>query len=310
MPTSILSEKELQSVLKAVITSHSVAELDGLLEACHEFKSFGRLQPSERYFHKNLRYRDFKVHVPCVVYDNNTLLKADIQFMRPSKFPAPYLNRNNKLIKELDAILSSLLGGQQDTGTRNGLSYYHYGECLEVPDEDDRETTGWECTLVDERHSSGRTDPSVTDIRNDFVMIMYESPRVEREEQEEREALQRSIDEKLNTGEDFTPEEAALIDANSGEFEALQRSQEEWEYRQELEASLSEWEHRVYIRMEEWEYRQELEARAAEGGEITSKEAEWLKALKEAERDFEERKAKGQLFYDDDDEDEPFDIDP
>ncbi len=175
MPTSTLSEKELQLVLKAVIASHSIAELDGLLEACHEFKTFGSLQPYERYFRKVLGYRDFNVHIHYVLHDNNTLSEAHIQFKRPSKFPAPYLNRNKKLLKELDAMLRSLLGGRrQDTGSIDGLTCYHYGEYFGFPEENNRTTTGWECTLVDEPHSSGQTNPHVTEIRNDFVIIRYE----------------------------------------------------------------------------------------------------------------------------------------
>jgi hypothetical protein len=173
MPASLLTQKELQLVLKAVIASRSVAELDRLLEACHEFRTFGSLQTYERYFGKDLAYREFKVHIPYVRHSNNTLTEAHIQFKRPSKFPAPYFNRNKTLLKELDVFLASLLGGRQASRSIYGLRCHHYGQYFGVQEKDDRTSTGWECTLIDEPHSSGQADPSSSGIRNDFVIVRY-----------------------------------------------------------------------------------------------------------------------------------------
>lgn len=177
MPTSLLSETELQLFLTAVISSHSVAELDKLLEASHEFNTFGSLGPHERYFKKILGYRDFNIHIPYVLHDNTTLSAIRIQFKRPSKFPAPYLNRNKNLIKELNALLRPLLGNAQfdNYNEEERLHYYYYGPGYRIDLPNGCFTTGREYTLIDEPYSSGQTDPSHTNIRNDFVIFKYES---------------------------------------------------------------------------------------------------------------------------------------
>ncbi len=114
------------------------------------------------------------MHIPRIVISDETVHEADIQFKRPSVFPAPYLNRNRSLVRELRSLIDGLYEGQKMHVEKNGqerkirynarLAHVNFDNVLE-----------WvsECTLIDEPHSSGQTPEDLTDIRNDFVIIRF-----------------------------------------------------------------------------------------------------------------------------------------
>src|SRR5205085_1178471 len=56
-------------------------------------------------FRKLYSYQDFELHVPYFTIDNDNVTGCDLQFKRPSHFPAPFLNRNRKLVRNLAKLL-------------------------------------------------------------------------------------------------------------------------------------------------------------------------------------------------------------
>jgi hypothetical protein len=174
MPVSRLSGKELEQLLTAVVTPEQAESVDSLLSNCHEFKTTGSLMPYERYFRKHLGYRDFDLHIPKFVVEKLSVQEADIQFMRPSTFPAPYFNRNRRLMRELRRLLGRLYDGHKIHVERDDrIRKVHYKAILTHVNFDDVLEWVGECTLIDEPHSSGQTPEDLTSIRNDFVIIRF-----------------------------------------------------------------------------------------------------------------------------------------
>ncbi len=174
MPVTKLSQQDMHQLMDALIRSNDLSTADALLQDCHEFHTYGSLQTYERFFRKDLEYKGFEVHIPYVQIENEKILEADIQFKRKSEFPAPYLNRNKKLINELDNLLSEYFNGMRIKPFKvDGFRKFQYGSELSNPNESTSVKLYFECTLLDEPHSSGQTDPNHTKIRNDFVIIRY-----------------------------------------------------------------------------------------------------------------------------------------
>jgi len=184
MPKSALSEDELNQFVSSILMEGGRSKIEGLLEHCHEYISTGlpsssqSLQPYERYFRKEIVYRDFDVHVRHFLCDGDTVTAADIQFKRPSRFPSPLLNRNRRLVAKLVGLLRQRYPNPEITvrDKENGGRQIHF---------DVTSNTFWwnastpfekwesECAIYDEPFSSGQTNPNETDIRNDFVIIRF-----------------------------------------------------------------------------------------------------------------------------------------
>ena len=174
MPVSRLSEKELKQLITAIVTPGSADLVESLLSDCHEFQTFGSLMPYERYFRKQLGYRDFDLNIPRFAVNGSSVLEAAIQFKRPSTFPAPYFNRNRSLLREMRRLLDHLYKGQDIHVERDGQTRkVHYKATLAHVNFDNVLEWVGECTLVDEPHSSGQTPEDLTTIRNDFVIILF-----------------------------------------------------------------------------------------------------------------------------------------
>jgi hypothetical protein len=174
MPVSRLSKVEVEQLLTAIVTPGKADAIESLLSGCHEFNTFGSLMPHELYFRKHLGYCDFDLHIPRFVIDKKCVLEADIQFKRRSTFPAPYLNRNRPLLRQLRGLLEGLYRGEKIHIERDGqVSKIHYkGRLAHVEFDNLLEWVG-ECILIDEPHSSGMTPADETDVRNDFVIIRF-----------------------------------------------------------------------------------------------------------------------------------------
>ncbi|MFC1866525.1 tetratricopeptide repeat protein [Thermodesulfobacteriota bacterium] len=176
MPVSLLSDKELDQLLTAIVNTGGADILETLLGNCHcsQFETYVPLMPYEPYFYKELAYRDFDLHIPKFVVRDSSVQEADIQFKRPSKFPSPYFNRNRSLIKKLRSMLSCMYEGEKIHEERDDQvrRIYYKATQSHISFKNMLEWTG-ECILIDEPHSSGQTDEDLTDIRNDFVIILF-----------------------------------------------------------------------------------------------------------------------------------------
>jgi hypothetical protein len=206
MPRSAFSDDELAQLISSIIEEGGRRKLAELMDGCHEFKPVldGRC-PTEIYFHKKLSYRDFTLHIRFLKCDGDTVVGADIQFMRPSKGPYVLFNRNRPLVNHLLELLSRRYPSDEFTSLHTGrqipvvttflklLRKRHSG--IEVKGGTDQvirqihfdvasRSVWWrastpfeewdsECAVYDEPYSSGQTNPSCTAIRNDFVILRF-----------------------------------------------------------------------------------------------------------------------------------------
>jgi len=183
MPRTAISESELHRLLTAILDEGGRANAEKLLETEHHYTSSvdptdAYLMPYEKYFRKLYSYEDFELHVRYFVCEGDTITGCDLQFKRPSQFPAPLLNRNRSLVRKLAKQLTAHYGahGIEVKDTELGGRQVHFRVDshnhvwdASTPFEDWRS----ECSLYDEPYSSGSADPSQTNIRNDFVILRF-----------------------------------------------------------------------------------------------------------------------------------------
>jgi hypothetical protein len=182
MPRTLLDNEELTALFLAIVSDRGRNDVEGLLERCHEYVSSADptnkwLQPYEKYFRKEVSYGDFELLFRYFLCEEDTVVAADIQFKRPSRFPAPYWNRNRRLV----AILRKLLQEKyRESGVevkdQEGGRQIHFNVDSAVPSwSASTPFEDWksECAIYDEPYSSGITDPSKTTIRNDFVIVRF-----------------------------------------------------------------------------------------------------------------------------------------
>ena len=182
MPESSFSAEEVEQLLKAVFSEEGRSTLDGLLAPCHEWTSphipagIG-LPASEKYFRKRLRYRDYNLDVRQLVLRGDCVVVADFQFRRPSRFPAPFLNRNRSLFRTLRSFLAEQLASRPiEVKGNDGQRQVHFRVRSHFAFwSADSSFEDWksECALYDEPFSSGSVDPDATSTRNDFIIIRY-----------------------------------------------------------------------------------------------------------------------------------------
>jgi len=175
MPRSLISADEFHKLLLSILTPGQANWAVKLLEACHEgFRCVVPPGPHERFFEKALAYRDFERQMRYFQTVDDTVVLASIQFKRKSRFPAPFLNRNKPLVREIKRILDSHYGTDvaQYVAEEQG-SQSHYLATAECLASDPWEEWGSECALYDEPHSSGQTPPDKSTIRNDFVILRF-----------------------------------------------------------------------------------------------------------------------------------------
>lgn len=190
MPASELSDEEVFQMLKAIISRRGAVTVESLLANTHRHKMFAPLSPHELHFDCRLSYSGFKLQILRFVVEEECVDEADLQFYRPSRFPAPYLNRNRGLVKKLRAFLDPLYSGEKVRlcrqkppvplpGREQDDRYIFYkAELANVASESYLEWVG-ECILIDRPYSSGAIHESETNIRNDFVIIGFRrTPRV------------------------------------------------------------------------------------------------------------------------------------
>jgi hypothetical protein len=182
MPKSSLSDEELARFLNGIVNEAGWQQVVELLEQCHERKVSVAPGPDQKYFHKIITYRDFDVLFHRFRCEGDTVLAADIQFKRPSRFPAPFLNRNRSLVKKLVEILRPRYGNSKvevkEDSNEDGVSgrQIHFDASsnsflwhASTPFEK------WEseCAIYDEPYSSGQTDLNETNTRNDFIIFRF-----------------------------------------------------------------------------------------------------------------------------------------
>lgn len=175
MPRSLISAEELQKLLVSILTPGQAEYAVALLQSCHDaFKCVGS-SFRERFFEKGLTYRGFEVHVRYFQVVDDSVKLATIQFKRKSRFPAPFVNRNAALVREIRRVIDAHYG----PGTSNyvkdeqGGGQFHYVpvECRLASDF--WEDWGSQCAIYDEPYSSGQTSPEETRTRNDFVVVRF-----------------------------------------------------------------------------------------------------------------------------------------
>src|SRR5271157_5620207 len=106
MPRSLISAEEFHKLLAAILTPGEADYAVGFLEACHNgFKCLLPPGPHERFFEKALSYRNFDIHMRHFQVAGGTVELASLQFKRKARFPAPFLNRNRALVREIKGIL-------------------------------------------------------------------------------------------------------------------------------------------------------------------------------------------------------------
>jgi hypothetical protein len=190
MPKSLLAEDELAQLVTSIIAPGGRHAIDQLLEVCHAYVSSadptGEWRPAEqRYFLKEIVYKDFDLHVPSLSCEGEDVVSADIQFKRPSRILAPLFNRNRPLVNKLLKLLDQLYRRKTRSfpfehlfisrdEVKNGYGrQVHFGADVRCLATTSFEEWGSECALYDEPFSSGQTDPESTEIRNDFVILRF-----------------------------------------------------------------------------------------------------------------------------------------
>jgi len=158
------------------------AKIESLLKDCpdyvHSEKYKGPyLQPHEKYFFKQIAYRDFELHIRHFSCNGDTVVAADIQFKRSSHFPAPFLNRNRSLVNKLRKLLkvtysSAGIQVEDDEGGRQ-IHYNVSSNFVLWYASTPFEKWESECAIYDEPFSSGQTSPDDTSVRNDFVILRF-----------------------------------------------------------------------------------------------------------------------------------------
>jgi hypothetical protein len=184
MLTSELSDKEISQLLTAIVRNQGAVNVESLLEETHRHKVLLPLCPNELYFDCRLSYSGFKLQILRFVVEDGDVEEADLQFWRPSEFPAPYLNRNRGLVKKLRSILDPLYS---DTTVRHCWQrppvplpgrdrddkyIFYKPELVNLTSQSFLEWVG-ESMLIDRPYSSGATDESETKVRNDFVLFGF-----------------------------------------------------------------------------------------------------------------------------------------
>jgi hypothetical protein len=179
MPRSLISTQEFHKLLASILTPGQADYAVNLLEACHNgFKCSVPPSSHERFFEKALSYRDFEMYVRYFQAVCDTVELASIQFKRKSRFPAPYVNRNRALVREIRRILDSHYEGVVAEHAKDGQEgQFHYLATKTCDPSDPWEEWGSECALYDEPHSSGQALPEDTTIRNDFVIVRFRRQR-------------------------------------------------------------------------------------------------------------------------------------
>ena len=184
MPKSSLTNDELSQLVSSILEDGGRPAIEKLLQDCHHYQRWVDsdlddkfLMPYEKYFRKEIIYRDFDVHIRHFLCTGDSVAAADIQFKRPSRFPAPLWNRNRALVAELRQLLTQHYGSsgvavKDDDGGRQ----FHF--CVSSNSFWWRASTPFEqweseCAMYDEPFSSGQTDPNDTSIRNDFIILRF-----------------------------------------------------------------------------------------------------------------------------------------
>ena len=190
MPKTSFSEVDLKVFVNSILMEGGRSKIERLLERCHEFKSpldpAGLwLQPHEKFFRKEIVYDGFDLHIKNLLCDGDSVVSADIQFKRPSRFPSPLFNRNRELVAKLLKLLDQFYSTKSKTyfgivyaisrdqvKDENGRQI-HFDAPVRCSPSTSFEEWESECALYDEPFSSGATNPTETETRNDFVLIRF-----------------------------------------------------------------------------------------------------------------------------------------
>lgn len=177
MPRSLLSEQEFAQLITSIIREGRSCDVSALLDNAPEFKTFGSLMPHEKYFCKKLTYDGFEMHIPFFETDHNSVWAADVQFKRPSGFRWGFGSPSRRLVSKLRNLLSreyvepGLTVKDAKGGRRIHFKVMNSEAVWDTSGEFDASAS--ECSIYDEPHSSGQTDPAETAIRNDFVILRF-----------------------------------------------------------------------------------------------------------------------------------------
>jgi hypothetical protein len=180
MPESSFSDDEMERLVGAMLHEGGRGVVERLLDSCHEFTSStdptGRwLMPYEKYFRKEMTYHGFDMHIPHFLCQGDSVVSADVQFKRSCSFPGGLWSRHRWLFRKLRRWLRE---GFRERGIEvrgdEGSRQVHFRVSSE-PAMWSASTSfdEWrsEGAVYDEPFSSGQTDPELTEIRNDFVIL-------------------------------------------------------------------------------------------------------------------------------------------
>jgi hypothetical protein len=183
MPRAVISDDELHALLGAIVRPGGKAIAEGLLETEHQYQSSAHptasfLMPYEKYFRKLYSYQDFELQIPHFATEVESVTGCDLQFKRASRFPAPLMNRNRKLVRKLAKLLRAFYSepGIEVKDQEHGGHQLHFkvrSSTFCWTASTSFEEWQSECSLYDEPYSSGSTPPEATDIRNDFILVRF-----------------------------------------------------------------------------------------------------------------------------------------
>jgi len=182
--TSALDDEDLETLIMAIIDKGGLNALDLLLKDCHRWRTDREgLQSSERYFGISLTYQDFNVSIAHVAFEGADILSAGVQFKRPSTRWQPLFNTNRFLVRRLRMLLTKCYGGDRGIESKYDFGGERMGSRVHFGNDPSRkhnwrpdssfEEWGSEAAIFDEPYSSGSTAHTLTNIRNDFVILRF-----------------------------------------------------------------------------------------------------------------------------------------
>lgn len=184
LQTQLTQAKDGSTQLLTQLDQAQIQTMDLHLKDCHRWRTDREgLQSSERYFGISLTYQDFNVSIAHVAFEGADILSAGVQFKRPSTRWQPLFNTNRFLVRRLRMLLTKCYGGDRGIESKYDFGGERMGSRVHFGNDPSRkhnwrpdssfEEWGSEAAIFDEPYSSGSTAHTLTNIRNDFVILRF-----------------------------------------------------------------------------------------------------------------------------------------
>ena len=164
-------------IIAATLTVGRAKQLEDFLGAAHDrYESSECHTSGTAFFHKEMRYEDYKLRPYLLLSKGGSVVAADWQFSKPS---LAWRFREDKTNKRLLALLNAIARQRYDDGSpfkeihQRGSRFWHYGFAREHFDAGDIERWGTETLITYEPDSAGQADAGSTKTRTDFVILRF-----------------------------------------------------------------------------------------------------------------------------------------